>query len=163
MNRKYSAAEFKHIIDKFRTVFPTLTLSTDVIVGFPGETEAEFQSTVELLTAVQPNIVNIKAYSPRGNTKASKLSGKLPNWIIKVRTRALTKLRFQLSLNLNLRLVGSVQYVLVTECGKPGTDTMICRTDDYNPVVIREHVNVGTFGAATITDATDCYLIGKFN
>lgn len=70
MNRQYSIAEFKEIVSKFRKEVPNITLSTDIIVGFPGETEEDFKETVELLKWLQPEVLNFTKYWPRKGTKA---------------------------------------------------------------------------------------------
>jgi len=68
MRRFYTALEFKQIVDAFSAVFPDLTLATDVIVGFPGETPRAFQNTLELLEEIKPDVVNVSKFFARPKT-----------------------------------------------------------------------------------------------
>jgi MiaB/RimO family radical SAM methylthiotransferase len=160
MHRRYTVADFRATVKKFRNAFPQLTLSTDVIAGFPGETEDRFKKTVDLIKEVQPNIVNIKGFSPRAKTMAATMESRVHGRTIKARTRALTKLRFEISSRLNKQLVGKEEVILITELGKK-PNTVIGRTDSYNAVVIRENINVGTLARVKIVDCTDSYLIAE--
>ncbi len=68
MRRFYTSAEFKGIVEAFREEFPDITLATDVIVGFPGETEEAFNNTLKLLEEIQPDITNVsKVFCPTQN------------------------------------------------------------------------------------------------
>ena len=73
MRRFYTAAEFKGIVDTFRGEFSQLTLATDVIVGFPGETEEAFENTLKLLDEVKPDIVNVSKFFARPKTVAARM------------------------------------------------------------------------------------------
>ncbi len=70
MRRFYTAAEFKSIVEAFREEFPDLTLATDIIVGFPGETEKAFNNTLKLLKEIQPDITNVSKFFARPKTAA---------------------------------------------------------------------------------------------
>ena len=72
MRRFYTAEEFKDIVNAFRTEFPDLTLATDVIVGFPGETEEAFENTLKLLEEVKPDVTNVSKFFARPKTSGSK-------------------------------------------------------------------------------------------
>ena len=135
-----------------------LTLSTDIIVGYPGETDEQFQRTLELIEEVQPNIVNITRFSGRPRTPAVKLKP-LSGALVKARSRVLTKLRFRISQELNRAEIGREYRVLVTEQVKKGT--ALTRTDNYQPVVIKDELPLGSWQNVRITDATDAYLIGE--
>lgn len=73
MNRKYTLAEFKKIISSFRKTIPDISISTDVIVGYPTETEEDFKKTLNLIKTLKPEILNISRYSKRPNTPAEHL------------------------------------------------------------------------------------------
>ena len=73
MRRFYSAAEFKAIVDAFRSKIPHLTLATDVIVGFPGETEQAFQRTLNILAEVKPDVTNVSKFFARPKTAAAQM------------------------------------------------------------------------------------------
>ena len=73
MKRGYKVKDFVEIVEKFRKEIPNLFLSTDIIVGFPGETEEDFQKTVELLKKMKPQKVNISKFGPRPGTESAKM------------------------------------------------------------------------------------------
>jgi MiaB/RimO family radical SAM methylthiotransferase len=88
MRRGYNVEDFLGIVGKFRKAFPTLTLSTDIIVGFPTETEDDFQLTVDLLKRTRPQKVNISKFGVRPETGASKME-QLPVEVVNKRSRSL--------------------------------------------------------------------------
>jgi MiaB/RimO family radical SAM methylthiotransferase len=88
MNRPYTVQDFERIVSEFRKVFPKLILWTDVIVGYPGETEKQFQETVELLKRMKFDKVNISRFAKRDKTAAAELK-QLPTDVLKKRTEAL--------------------------------------------------------------------------
>jgi threonylcarbamoyladenosine tRNA methylthiotransferase CDKAL1 len=90
MGRRYSIRDFLGLVDSFRRSCPKMTLSTDVIVGFPGESDDDHLMTKELLESVRPDIVNITRFSPRPGTKAFSMDDKVPGWKAKDRSRELT-------------------------------------------------------------------------
>ncbi len=95
MRRQYTVSEFEEIVGRFRLAFPEITLSTDVIVGFPGESEEQFEATMELIRRVRPDIVNVTRFSPRDGTPAATMPGQIVGWKVKERSRRLTRLRFR--------------------------------------------------------------------
>src|SRR5207249_7054979 len=97
MRRQYTVSQFEDIVRTFRRAYPNITLSTDVIVGFPGESEEQFEATIELIRRVRPDIVNVTRFSPREGTPAATMSGQIVGWRVKERSRRLTRLRFQIS------------------------------------------------------------------
>lgn len=88
MKRGYVVADFEKMVERFREETPNLFLSTDVIVGFPGETEEDFQGTVELIKKIKPDKVNISKFGARRGTEAAKM-GQLDMKIINERSRML--------------------------------------------------------------------------
>lgn len=159
MKRNYMIGEFKKLVEQFRQEFQDLTLSTDIIVGFPGETDKLFRDSFRLVEEIKPEIVNITRYSPRPGTKAAKMEDQIPGRISKDRSRELVKLRFEVSLGINEKFIGTKQNILITEVGK--RDTLIGRTDSYRPVVIKEKLPLGSFAEVEITGAQAVYLEGR--
>lgn len=159
MKRGYSTKEFKETVDAFRKEFPDLTLSTDIIIGFPGETDRQFRESFKLVEGVKPEIVNITRYSPRPGTSAAKMEKQVPGNIAKDRSRELVALRFEISKEINKKFVGTKHRILITEVGK--RETMIGRTDAYRPVVVHEKAALGDVAEAEITGAQSVYLEGK--
>ena len=159
MGRGYTLADFERVVSVFRTVAPESTLSTDIIVGYPGESEEDHDANLEMIRRVRPDIVNVTRYSPRPGTEAFELGRGVVGWKAKDRSRALTEARFEVSLARNERLVGVERRALATERGK--NDSTILRTDDYRQVVVREVLPLRRFYQVVVDDATPTYLIGS--
>lgn len=159
MRRGYDVSEFLEIVERFRRGYPRMMLSTDIIVGFPGETEEEFRETMRLVEKVGPDIINVTRFSPRPGTPAARMRVKVPGWRAKIWSRELSRLRFDISRNLNARFLGDDVSVLATEHGKNGT--VIGRTDEYRPVVLSESMELGERAMVSITDVSPVYLVGK--
>jgi len=159
MNRKYNVEDFLQIIKKFRNKYPDITISTDVIVGFPTETDEQLQNTVDLLNKIKSDIVNITRYSARPYTKAKTLEGRVKTEIVKERSRILTEFCSKVSKENNQRHIGKNYKVLITEKGKK--NTFVGRAENYKPVVIKEKVRFGDFYEVKITNAETTYLVGN--
>lgn len=114
MNRGYTAADFKKIVSEFRKTFPELQLWTDVIVGFPGETKADFRATAELLKKVKPDYVNISKYGTRDHAPSKKMK-QVPTDVKKERSRKLTELVKEIAIEKNRGWIGWGGEVLITE------------------------------------------------
>ena len=158
MDRKYQVEDFEKIVSTFRKKYPNITLSTDIIVGFPKESEEQFERSVKLIKKVKPDIVNITRFSARPMTKAKTMKGRIPTEIVKDRSRRLTKLCKELSKQVNTKHIGKEYTVLIT---KKEDDAFIGRADNYKPVVVKEDVKVGEFASVKIVDSGDIHLFGK--
>jgi threonylcarbamoyladenosine tRNA methylthiotransferase CDKAL1 len=158
MKREYTVHQFEEIVDRFRRDFPEITLSTDVIAGFPGETEAQFDSTLELIERLRPEIVNVTRFSARTGTPAATLPNQIVGWRVKERSRRLTRLRFRIAQEVHERSVGKETDALVTEPGKGGT--LLARTPEYRQVVLREPLSLGEFVRVRIDVARPTDLLG---
>ncbi len=156
MRREYTVEDFIEIVRLFRKHFDDVTLSTDIIVGFPTESEESFWKSYELIKEVKPDIVNITRFSPRKGTLAAKMKD-IPNWIKKERSRKLTELTRKIGLENNIKFVGRRERVLITRKGKK--DTLLSRTDSYRPVIINRGC-IGEFTDVKICGATFNYLKG---
>ena len=159
MNRKYVVDDFLQIVKEFRRVFPYMTLSTDAIVGFPGETDEQFQHTADMLEQVKPDITNITRFSARPYTKAKSMVGRLKTEIAKERSRKLTEICSEISENRNKEHVGKNYNALITEKGK--NNAFIGRAENYKSVVLKENVKIGDFVPVEIIDSAQTYLIGR--
>lgn len=159
MNRRYRPEEFIALVARLRSASPSMTLSTDVITGFPGETEDDHRATVELLKLVRPDIVNVTRFSPRQGTPAAKARNQVPGWISKERSRELSRLRFEISSEVNAGMVGRTERAMVTEEGK--NDTSIARTTSYKPVVLPGRLSMGAVLEIEITGSAPTHLFGR--
>jgi threonylcarbamoyladenosine tRNA methylthiotransferase CDKAL1 len=159
MNRGYRVKDFTRLVEQFRMRFPTLTLSTDVIIGFPAETEEQFYKTIELLKQIKPDIINITRFSARPLTIAKKMKGRIPTHVVKERSKRTTEICSKITLEKNQEYLNKIYTVLVTEKGKQ--KTLKGRTENYKQVVLTEPVTIGDCVRVKIIDATSTYLFGK--
>ena len=142
MHRFYTAAEFKAIVNAFREQFPDLTLATDVIVGFPGETEEAFENTLKLLEDVKPDVTNVSKFFARPKTAAAQIrDGLVERDEIKRRSAIAAQLARRVSLEQNKRWIGWVGEVLVDEKGKV-EGSWVGRNFAYKPVVVKSADNL---------------------
>lgn len=157
MRRGHTVEDYEHVVGEFRRSFDDVVVSTDIIVGFPTETEESFWKSYELIERTRPDIVNITRFSPRRGTPAYRLRD-IPDWIKKERSRRLTELTRKIGLENNLKFVGRTERVLVTKAGKNGT--FLSRMDSYRPVII-ESGKIGEFLRVKILKAEFNYLMGS--
>ncbi|MBI3977704.1 MAG: tRNA (N6-isopentenyl adenosine(37)-C2)-methylthiotransferase MiaB [Chloroflexi bacterium] len=116
MRRTYTVAEYRDLIDRIRSTIPDAAISTDVIVGFPGETAAHFEGTYRLLAEVQFDVVHVAMYSPRPGTFAfRKLADDVPAEEKKRRLHLVEELQAGIAERINAPLVGRTVEVLVEE------------------------------------------------
>ena len=114
MKRGYTSAHYRDLIARIRDRVPGVALSTDIIVGFPSETEADFRQTVNLLTVTNFDTVHVAAYSPRAGTYAARhLEDDVPPAIKKERLNAIERLQEEIQTEINARLLGRTVEVLV--------------------------------------------------
>jgi tRNA-2-methylthio-N6-dimethylallyladenosine synthase len=115
MRRSYRAQRYLTIVDEVRAAMPDAALSTDIIVGFPGETEADFQATLDVVRAARFTQAFTFQYSPRPGTPAADMAAQVPKSIVQDRYERLVALQEEISWELNRSLVGSQVEVLVSE------------------------------------------------
>lgn len=160
MNRGYTKEQFIEIIETFTKEIPNLTISTDVIVGFPGETDEHFQESVDLIQKVKPDIVNISRFAPRPGTQAAKMGKQIQGYIIKERSRKLTKISQKISEEKNKKWIGWRGKTLITEQGPKGG--WIVRNYSYKPIVINSsNQSLGEEMNVEVTATKLGYLVGK--
>ncbi len=161
MRRFYTAEQFKGIVEAFRAEFPDLTLATDVIVGFPGETVEAFEKTLKLLEEVKPDVVNVSKFFARPKTSAAQIQdGLVEREEIKRRSTVAAQLAKQVSFERNQRWVGGVGEVLVEEKGKV-EGSWVGRNFAYKPVAIKSTDNLlGKTIKVRVEAAAGTYLSG---
>lgn len=159
MGRNYEVADFRRIVESVRMVVPDLTLSTDIIVGYPGERDDDHRANLELIREFAPDIVNVTRFSVRPGTRAADEPGQIVGWKAKQRSREMTALRFRVALDKNRRWIGREVTALATEHGKQGTT--ILRTDEYKQIVVPEELQLRDFYRVEVVGATPTYLRGQ--
>ena len=159
MHRFYTTQDFREIVDAFRAAFPDVTLATDVICGFPGETREAFENTLKLIGEIKPDVVNISKFFARPRTAAAEMHDAVVEPAeIKRRSTEAAKLVKQVSLERNRRWVGWTGEVLVDEKGKvPGS--WIGRNFAYKPVTVKSSADLlGKTLQVKIVKAFSTYL-----
>jgi len=158
MNRFYGVRDFEEIVDSFRESY-RMNIWTDIIVGYPGETDTQFKNTLRLLKKVKPDYSNISRFAKREGTEAAKLQ-QLPTDEMKRRTAMATNLIQNIALEKNKEWIGWTGEILITERGKkPGQ--WIGRNLSYKSVVINRRGNLlGDRIKVKIIDAIPTTLVG---
>ncbi len=157
MRRKYTVERFMDLVDELRADVPGISIATDLICGFPGETDEDHERSVELIRELRADTVNITRFSSRPGTDAATMV-QLPGGVSSARSAELTRVKNETELDVNSALVGRTFRALATEVGKEGT---ILRTGYYRPVVVREDIELGTFTDVRVTGARPTYLLGE--
>lgn len=157
MGRRHSADDYRMLVEAFRNRIPDLTLSTDIIVGFPGESEQDFEDTMNLLKETQPSVVNRTRYVVRPGTPAAHFPQQVHKEIKKDRSRRLTDLVKSISLDHHQKLVHQTFDVIVDEKGKQTAthpqENWIARTDTYRQVILPGSHHLGKRLRVKITQA----------
>ncbi len=157
MRRGYGADLFRRQVDMARRRLPDLHLATDVIVGFPGETEDDFRATETILEEVGPETVNVTRFSARPGTPAARLPG-LPPRVAKRRSRALAALRHRISRARLESWIGTRAVGRVLEHGPGGSS--VARLGNYLPVVLDRRPPLGSDLELRVDGARSTYLLG---
>jgi len=137
MRRPYKNAKFVEICEKMRAARPDIAITTDIIVGFPGETEEDFQATVDTVERLQFDNAFVFRYSKRKDTPAAEMEGQLPEEVKEERNQRLLEIVDRLAKEKNAAIVGSVQRVLCEGSSKYNPSTLSGRTPQ-NKIVIFE-------------------------
>jgi len=136
MNRKYTRQVFMETVNRLRSANPDFTFTTDVIVGFPGETEVDFNDTLEVMKEVKFAKVHMFPYSPRPRTRAALYSNPVVPEIIKYRKQAVLHLSEQIAFELRQKYVGR-QMTVLTETSDDGVEKFVSgHTDNFLNVII---------------------------
>jgi tRNA-2-methylthio-N6-dimethylallyladenosine synthase len=162
MKRGYTALEFKSKIRKLRKIRPDIRLSTDIIVGFPGETDKDFQDTMDLVHEMGFDTSFSFIYSPRPGTPAANLEDETPLDVKKQRLQILQNRLLLQASRYSQSMIGSTQRVLVTGLSKKDTQQLAGRTECNRVVNFDGTENlIGQFVTLHITDALPNSLRGR--
>ena len=163
MRRTYTKEDYLRLVDKIRSHIPDVVLSTDIIVGFPTETDQEFKDTVDVVNKVRFDSAFIFKYSERDGTLAQKhFTDDVPEEVKTERIVTLNELQKSISLHKNRAHIGQVHDVLIEADSTKKSDKDIQGRNDGNKLVIlpKKHHNIGDFVRAKITDASAHVLRG---
>lgn len=158
MGRGYHVADILDIIDIFRAEIPDLTIATDIITGFSGETDRDHEETLSLLRRLLPGMVNVTRYSWRPGTGMGR-ENELPDRIRKNRSRTIIHEMYAMFQKTNEKKLGTMMSVTSVEKLRPGS--IMARSNRYEGVVIKEDYQLGVSFTVRITGSTPHYLIGE--
>ena len=162
MKRGYTTLEYKSIVRKLRAARPDISLSTDFIVGFPGETDEDFEKTMKLIDDVEFDASFSFIYSPRPGTPALELDDNTPADVKSARLARLQKRIDELAQAVSRSMVGSVQRVLVEGTSKKDANELAGRTDNNRIVNFAGNPRlINTFVDVRITEALPHSLRGE--
>lgn len=162
MKRGYTGLEYKSIIRKLRALRPDLCLSSDFIVGFPGETEADFEQTLKLVKDMEVDFSYVFIYSPRPGTPASNLPDDTPHAEKVRRLEALNEVIEAKGFAINQAMVGTVQRVLVESVSKKDAAMLAARTANNRVVNFAGHPRLlNQMMDVRITEARPHSLVGE--
>jgi len=163
MNRTYTAEQYLERIEKIRSIIPHCTLSTDIIAGFPTETEEDHQATLDLMKQVRYDGAYMFKYSPRERTKAWKMGDDVPEDVKLRRLQEIIELQNAISYEKNQELIGSVEEILVEGPSKRNPEEWQGRTDGNKVTIFPYDQNLqpGDRIFVRIVRATSATLFGE--
>lgn len=156
MKRGHTAKTFRDTVKKFRSKFINFTISTDVIVGFPSESKADFEDTVRLLEETRPDVINLSKYSQRPGTEAATWK-QIDVSEVKRRSKHIYNLSKRISHENNLKWIGWTGNVLFNERFEEGVRG---RNFAYKPIFVKDFVKLGQKHKVTIIDVLENSLLG---
>ncbi len=160
MHRSYRRDRYLGWLDEIRRAIPEIAVSTDIIVGFPGETEEDFAETLDVVARARFDSAYTFQYSPRPGTRAATLPDQIPKEVVQERFDRLVTLQQQISLENARAQIGTEVEVLVEGAGPRRASTQ-SRTRTNRIVHLVEPFDPGTFLTARITDAASHHLAGE--
>ena len=159
MNRHYTAEEYAALCDKLRKSFKDCTLTTDIMVGFPQETEEDFSDTVKFAEKIGFEKIHIFPYSRRSGTVADKMEGQIEKSVKGYRVAELSKVADKIRTEFLKNQIGKTVSVLIE--GKQKDGEMFGYTPNYTPVKVMGNARIGSITDVLITDYDFEFCIGK--
>ena len=162
MNRGYTREEYLRLVETAREIVPGIALTTDIIVGFPGENEEDYAQTLSLVREVGYDAAFTFVYSPRKGTKAAEFPEQVPEQIKQQRIVGLIELQSELTYKSNLRYVGKKELILVEDVSKKDEQSICGRTDSGKMVNFKgPKEKIGSFVPVEILEAKRTTLLGR--
>ena len=164
MNRKYTRASYEDIIHKARQAVPSVEFTSDFIVGFPGETDQDFEATVDLVRKMEFLNTFVFKYSPRPKTRASKIEDNVPDEVKRSRNNLLLAEQKTIQKRRNTTLKGLTMEVLVEGTSPRDKTRLIGRSRNNRIIVFPGNQNLaGTLQNVKICHSTHLTLFGEIN
>ncbi len=162
MNRRYTKEQYLELVQKLKNAIPDITISTDIIVGFPGETEQDFQETLDVIRQVKYCTAFTFIYSKRTGTPAAKMEQQVPEEVVKDRFNRLLQVLNPIVEEVHQKQVGTIANVLVEEVSKQNSAILTGRME--NNILVHFEGNkdcIGKILPIKITDNKTFYVIGE--
>ncbi len=161
MHRGYNSERFLSRLAMARQIVPDLSVSTDIIVGFPGETDEDFEDTMRVVATARFDQAFTFQFSPRPGTVAAELDGRIAKSVVQARFDRLVELQRAISLESNQAMVGRVEEVLVEGPSKKDPEMATARTRGNKPVHAPGRYEPGSYLRMEITRASPHHLMGR--
>lgn len=162
MNRRYTTEQYSQAIGMIRQSFPDAAITTDVMVGFPGETDAEFEETVNFVQRIGFSRMHVFQYSPREGTPAAKFPNQVPAKVKEERSRILIDIGHQTARRYMEGFVGKVEEVYFEQESPYGLDTYEGYTQHYIRVMAGSQVDLkGQILNVKLKEVRDDYMVGE--
>lgn len=164
MNRKYTAKEYEEVVHRLRAHIPDVAITTDVMVGFPGETEEEFNKTYEFLKRINLYQMHVFKFSPRKGTPAAKFENQIPPEIKDIRSKLLINLSKENTHAFNKKHEGRTLPIIVEQNYKDSEELMEGMTPNYIRVVVKADENLaGSIKNVYLKEAVEDYIVGEID
>ncbi|MCD8019656.1 MAG: tRNA (N6-isopentenyl adenosine(37)-C2)-methylthiotransferase MiaB [Clostridiales bacterium] len=164
MNRHYTKEQYLELVQKLREAMPDLSLTTDIIVGFPGETEEDFQETLDIVRKAEYDSAFTFLYSKRSGTPAAKMEGQVPDAVAYERFGRLLKVVGETARERNARLLGKTELVLAEEIDEKDASMITGRLSNNNVVHFKADTSViGKIVPVVLEEAKGFYYIGRLS
>ncbi len=162
MNRHYQMDKYLDIVDYMKTKIPDIVITSDIIVGFPGETEEDFEGTLEALRRIRYDMIYSFIYSPRKGTPAAEMPDQVPNNVQSERFNRLLALQNDIAYEINQKHMGQTIRVLCDGPSKNNPEVLCGRTEGNKIVLFNGSVeNTGNFVNIKITKCETFALVGE--
>ncbi len=160
MNRQYSYEHYQQLIDKLRKAMPEIAITTDLIAGFPGESEAQFQNTLQAMQTIQFDHAFCFKYSNRDGTTAAEFPDQIPESVRLARLQEMIELQRSITLNKFQAQIGKEVEIYIEDISKKSEHKISGKTDDYKIAVVSgDKTQIGSLVKAIVRDATAGTLI----
>lgn len=163
MNRTYTIEHYLNLIDRARKIIPEVSLTTDIISGFPTETEVDHAMTLDVMEKVRYDGAYMFKYSPREGTKAFRMGDDVPDEVKSRRLQEIIQLQQKIAYQINQTLNGKEQIILVEGTSKKSDDFLSGRTDTNKVLIIpkEDGIKPGDYVRVKINRATQATLFGE--
>ena len=162
MNRKYSKEQYLALVEKIREAVPDISLTTDIMVGFPGEQEEDFEETLDVVRKVEYDTAFTFIYSKRSNTPAAKMENQVPQDVVSRRFQALLEEVQKIGKKQAEKYAGRVEEVLVEECNKQDESLMTGRLSNNLLVHFPGDASMlGKFYQVRLSECKGFYFMGE--